>query len=290
MVFDPRTFIDAIEQAAQDAVDAGLHQVAERARHKAPVRNVFRDRTSRKRRLRGQIGVLPAALNEVRGPAFARAGRTGFEIQRIGEVAGSFGAGRTKGRFEVTDRRISGRTNSFAPVVMSPAGRVGGESLRHLSARGVLKVQEIAHPGGRFSAFDLLSGRGRYELEKGRADFTNPETGETTLGGTLRGSIKVEGPFVGRGEVYGFVSAAAFNEQGFNYALAQEIGTAHNRPQPYLRPALRELHEKIAANTRNAFSTALKNARSTRRRDDRGFRRTLKLRVDIVGFEKLGET
>ena len=307
MVFDPSVFIEAIEQAAEDAVKAGLAQVVERAKHKAPVRRIFKG--DRKIKFRGAVGVQSLALNETKGPAFRYAERAGVtvgflhsgrafasptfrSIASTGRTAGDVRRNRDITRTVALkpDERLSvrGRPNSRQPVIrVEGLGRITG-NFRELSGPGKLAHGTVyARVNGRTVRGEVssaLTARGRYEVESGRA--INAETGE--VGGALRDSIRSEGPFVTRGEVYGFVRAAAFNEKGFNYAYAQEIGTGHNRPQPFLRPALRELKDQIVNLQRNAFSTALKNAHSTRS-DYKGFRRVLKVEVDIVGFERLDQ-
>jgi hypothetical protein len=306
MVFDPSVFIEAIEQAAEDAVKAGLSQITERARHKAPVRRIFKG--DRKIGFKGAVGVQDLQLNESKGPAFRYAERAatavGFlhsgrayasptfrSIQSTGRLAGDVKRNRDAQRtvdLEPEERiPARGRPNSRRPVIrVEGLGRVTG-NFRELSEPGKLAISQIyTRVNGRTARGDLtsaLTARGRYELKTGRA-----VTPEGELGGTLRDSIHSEGPFVSRGEVYGFVSAAAFNEKGFNYALAQEIGTAHNRPQPYLRPALRELRDQIVSAQRNALGTALKNAKNGSR-SNRGFRRTLKLQVQFVDFSRIWE-
>lgn len=306
MVLDPQVFIEAIEQAAEDAVKAGLGQITERAKHKAPVRRIFKG--DRKITFRGPVGVQALQLNETKGPAFRYAERAatavGFlhggrafaspvfrSIQSTGRTAGDVQRNRDVQRtvqLEPEERLPArGRPNSRRPVVrVEGLGRVTG-NFRELSEPGKLAISQIyARVNGRTARGDLtasLTARGRYELKSGRA-----VTPEGELGGTLRDSIHPEGPFVTRGEVYGFVSAAAFNEQGFNYALAQEIGTGHNRPQPYLRPALRELRDQIVNAQRNAVGTALKNAHSARS-GHKGFRRTLKLQVQFADFSRIWE-
>lgn len=289
MTFDREAFIDGITDGAFDAVEKSLHAIAERAKGKAPVRNIFADATSKKRTLPSYERVsAPRMLNVSKGPAYQRASRIGTQIEQVAPTGTRRGG--SKGSYETTGGRVVGRVNSFAPVVMSPAGRIAGQSLREISARGVLKVQSIGHAGGKFSAFDLLSTRGRYELSKGRAEHKNKMTGETTIGGKLRDSIEPEGPYSAGTEIYGYVKAAAFNESGFNYAYAQEVGTGHNRPQPYLRPALRELHDRIVADQRNAFSAAMRKSSLRTPSDDGSKEVHLQLAFKFTGFAQIGRT
>jgi len=314
MVFDPNVFIEALEQAAESATKAGLAQVTERARHKAPVRRIFKG--DRKIAFKGAVGVQGLQLNESKGPAFRYAERSGLSVGLLhsgrafaspvfrniessgrGPVETRGGEFVSRVKVDPKDRTLQlspedriarrGRPNSLRPVIrVEGLGRVTG-NFRELSEPGQLAIGMIhARVNGRTARGDLssaLTARGRYEVKTGRA--LNDE-GE--IGGKLRDSIHSEGPFVTRGEVYGFVSAAAFNDSGFNYAYAQEIGTGHNRPQPFLRPALRELKDQIVRGQRNAFATALANAHTTRS-NYKGFRRNLKLEVDIVGFDRLSQ-
>jgi hypothetical protein len=325
MVLDAQYLIDSIEAAAKEVVQTSLDRIVERAKDKAPVRKIHADQTARRRGFKSgavdPIGHAQGAwdfkaqttlLNETKGPAFHWASRAGFDVQQSGEAGfsggrdvatpGSSGLKRGVGararqhQYAADGGRVIGRINSLSPVLMSPAGRIGGQALRRLSEVGFLQVQTISHKGGTFSALDLLSARGRYELKSGRAAHLHKEDaddpGQLMLGGTLRDSIKREGPYVHRDEVYGFVSAAAFNEQGFNYALAQEVGTGHNRPQPYLRPALRELHDDIVGKqAKGIFGRAFAGSGGAKPRGTSHFKRMVRVEVsfDLTSFERAWE-
>jgi len=88
-----------------------------------------------------------------------------------------------------------------------------------------------------------LSSRGKYELQRGDAVFRSPTTGRRTLGGRLRGEIRVEPdsdlPIV----KYWVVSPTP-------YAKFVEFGTRRSRAQPYLRPALARVRRSFADNLR----------------------------------------
>jgi hypothetical protein len=156
---------------------------------------------------------------------------------------------------------VYGRANSYAPVIKSPTGYIGGEELRHWGGPGVLQIEKIRGAGGKsFKLSDLISARGRYEMQSERAlTKTTSKTGESqiTIGGRLRESIKIEGPFVSGGETYGFVSASAHDPgSSHNYARDQEFGSRHNRASPFLRPGLRESKARVLDLDRGAIARA----------------------------------
>lgn len=269
-MIDSGALIDALLDASNEAVRQGLNEIHRRAQEKAPVRDVYRHG-------RGSNKGVRAA-----GPGFARAGTFGRsqsfaspQRARAGKVIRPTtlsdlvtSRGRPhQGSNVVTNHTIRGRTNSFAPVVRSPAGLIGGEALRELQSPGHLKVARIrGKTGGTFTAESLLSGRGRYELASGRANHLD-EHGNLTLGGTLRDGIKIEGPFESGFEVIGYVSAYAHDKnRTHNYAADQEFGSRHNRPHPFLRPALRESRGKIkSTGFGGIFKRAFQNAKSPSR-------------------------
>lgn len=91
---------------------------------------------------------------------------------------------------------------------------------------------------GRLKVSRPLTSRGHYELRSGRADFINPN-GASTLGGRLRGEIRVD-PAQGSGPVW-----VARVVSPTPYAKYQERGTRHNRAHPYMRPALAQVRESF---------------------------------------------
>lgn len=108
----------------------------------------------------------------------------------------------------------------------------------------IMKYRELASSGQLRSGAPELTSRGRYELRTGRANFTGP--GGTTLGGRLRGEIRVV-PAEGRGPRW-----VAKVVSPTRYAKYVEFGTRHSRAQPFLRPALSQVRESFRGRMRAA--------------------------------------
>lgn len=127
---------------------------------------------------------------------------------------------------------------------------------------------------------DLLSARGRYEVKTGRAKTSGPKGDE--IGGTLRDSIRIEGPYVSDRGMSGFVSAFADNGSGLNYGYFMEFGSRHNKPHPFLRPALWAASDN--GKLGRAVVRGIKGAKITTGESE-GI--TIKANVKLTGFEQL---
>ena len=92
---------------------------------------------------------------------------------------------------------------------------------------------------GRLQFSTPLTSRGRYELKSGRANFK--VGGKNYLGGRLRGEIRADPAEVSGTAVVGKVVSPT------PYAKFVELGTHHNRAQPYLRPALAQQRDAFRA-------------------------------------------
>lgn len=92
---------------------------------------------------------------------------------------------------------------------------------------------------GRLQFNTPLTSRGRYELKSGRANFKTG--GKNYLGGRLRGEIRADPAEVDGQRVSGKVVSPT------PYAKFVELGTHHNRAQPYLRPAIAQQREAFRA-------------------------------------------
>lgn len=277
-IIDEGYLIHALRDAAEEGVRAALTEVKDRAQTHAPVRDIFKHPgvvkgknafVAQHRWTPSGVETLKRSLSAPETMSVRSAQRLGFFTvgtlpTKTGHVV-SMWAGSNQG-FLVSKRssknlgipsQIRGRANSFAPVIKSPAGYIGGEDLRRWGGNNRLAIGQIRYPGGRFNLASLLSARGRYEAfgavgpggkrsGKGRAVRTS-DGGQQMVGGTLRDGITVDGPHVwGSSEVYGFVQAVAHDPgRTHNYAKDQEFGSRHNRAQPFLRRALRESKEKI---------------------------------------------
>jgi hypothetical protein len=184
---------------------------------------------------------------------------------------------------------ITGRTNSYAPVIKTKAGRVGGEQLRHWAGHEVLSISTIKIGKKTVLLADQLNARGRYEVKTGRAVTIGPH-GEAVVGGTLREGITIEGPYYTGDSVFGFVSALAIDpaktkrkNPQHNYAADQEFGSRHNAPHPFLRPAFWESLDQIKSGQRAAISKAFRGAkRHTSERNDKAI--VLVLDITMTGW------
>ena len=96
----------------------------------------------------------------------------------------------------------------------------------------------------------LLTSRGRYEVESGRANFKSGRGEEERVGGRLRGSIVIVKPAPTERGVMGYVQAGGAEAY---YARFQEFGTRHNRAQPFLRPALYESRKVLVQRVSGAL-------------------------------------
>lgn len=251
------------------AVDEVAQSVHMRARKYAPVRKLFRGTTYRKDD--SLFGQFASPKGKARRP-----------IER---------------RINFGGQQRSGHANSFRPLFRSPDGTraIQGDFRRvHTSDTGAQRLRPIFHDdltegnkvlrgnlevfqrtgatGYRqirqskpISAEDIhvrggkaLTGRGRYEVRTGRSVRTSP-SGISRIGGRLRGEIYVESARYSEGRVTAYVvSPTKDPETGYPYNRAMEFGTAHNRPYPFMRPALREHRTK--------FRQAIKSALGTRQR------------------------
>lgn len=224
-----RALLNSILDGVEAGLTASLDQIKDDAQKRAPVRKLFRG--GGRRRITTGLAVHNYSF---RAEPFRRTQRVGVNPA------------------DPTGRPIRGRTNSSAPVTArGPA--IGGLEFRELASEGKGFRFRLANTvGGR----EILS-RAKSEARRGKGVNTlaSGKAG-AEYGGTLRDSIEVVGPFRTIEGVTGYVKASAI-ENGFNYAYAQEFGTAHNAPQPYLRPALRGMFRKIAVTQRDSIRNRL---------------------------------
>jgi hypothetical protein len=234
-MIDSRRLIESILNALEAGVEQSLEEIKNEAQRRAPVRKLFKG--GGRRRFKGGLAVHN----------YSFAAEPYFRSSRVGRTPdGDY---------------IRGRTNSLAPVT-SPSRRSGRRPIGGLEFRDVQRDGDsfrLAHGRSRRVGREILASAKR-DVARGRGlrivsvDARGKE--DIQYGGTLRDSIEVVGPFRTTEGVTGYVKASAI-ENGFNYAYAQEFGTAHNAPQPYLRPALRSMLRKITTTQRNAIRNRL---------------------------------
>jgi len=290
MALDVDYLILALTEGLKSGVNDGLRLIQSSAKELAPVRKIYKSGRG-KTKSKGGPGVMSAktaisAMSSgwpvhygrqlvigVQHPdrAFMSGSRSathrGTKVTRGGGTTGiERGGQKSATQKEKIGGSIRGTANSYAPVVQSPVGRIGGQELRHWSTspsgEGVLALRVIRKPsGGTFNPSDLLSSRGRYEVRTGRGVTTNEE-GQQVVGGNLRQGIVVESAVANGDLIYGFVSASAHDPgRKHNYARDQEFGSRHNAAHPFLRPALRKNKEQILNLEKGAIARALKRAK-----------------------------
>lgn len=296
-VLSASDLVSIIMEAAEAGVRGGLEEIQSIAKEMAPVRSIYamtKNRNAKHKQsmasgsryvaLSGKAARMSGSTvtSDVMLPG-GRSVRTGRSFQR--------GTGLKVGP---SSSRVRGRSNSTSPVIKTPYGFVGGKAkVGGKDARALRRVKplegggfELAHKEiriGRHAVMtsDLLSARGRYEVKSGRAKTSGPNGDE--IGGTLRDSIRIEGPFVSKRTVSGYVSAYAENDNGLNYGYFMEFGSRHNQPHPFLRPALWAAtdHGQLA----KGVVVGIKGAKITTGQSAGGI--TLKAKVKLDGFDQL---
>lgn len=261
-MLDPYDLINAVLQGSIEGVNGALEDIAGIARRRAPVRKLFKG--GRKRSITGAIGVHNNAYDATKGLPF------NYKYH-LGNIVGY--APKTRSLVAQSTTPRQGRVNSQYPVSRKINGvrLAGGSEVSFREVRGGQFVHQLvlSRIGGKSNRLDVLSaylGRAIRDVEAGRGVRVVPG-GDLEYGGALRDSIAVQPARRFALEVWGSVSAHATDPgRDFDYAWAQEMGTAHNRAQPFLRPALREgvqaglvvrhFSSKIADETQRYFRAA----------------------------------
>lgn len=194
-----RTILDA----AVRGLDKGAVVVMQRAKARAPVRNIFGNRY----RFRPKtVGEMSADLRFIDTKTIEEMSETGL---------GTFG------------------TRWVGPKSLSKQGlaqmgqRTWGAAQEHLARYEAGEETPLTRQG----ASEVRSGRARYHSVR--------EGGEATIGGRLRGEIRV----VSAKRVGSMATAEVISPT--KYAKYMEFGTRHNRAHPFLRPALEESREEV---------------------------------------------
>lgn len=218
---------DAIAQAIFDnavaALGEGAQLVSQRAKHRAPVRNIFSGNDYRFR---------PKTIEELQSDQTA--GRLGSLItwrhEEMAPIKTARGM-RSSLRREWRQRRLLEAEFFLHQYQDEMADRRSGRS------------------SGRQPEPTRLTRRGAYEVKVALASSfkQNPRSarwgqwGQSFVGGRLRGEI-----FATSAKRAG-ATAEAWVISPTSYAEYQEFGTRHNRAHPFLRPAAAESREEIVS-------------------------------------------
>lgn len=184
---------------------------------------------------------------------------------------------------ETMPRSAEGHNNTFIPVYRSQGTVLSGDFRRVAGGKLVAVAYAEKVVGGKVSVrhpkvgddseletalsqtamYDIRTGKvsgrvGRIRLPSGklkrideRRGLHRDKAGVVRYGGSLRASIHQVLASLstreGRGKVYGYVRAG---NKEVDYAGYQEFGTSHNRPHPFLRPALYESRDPLYNNVK----------------------------------------
>ncbi|HET9613592.1 MAG TPA: hypothetical protein VFP22_02170, partial [Candidatus Limnocylindrales bacterium] len=263
-------FVNASIRAANMAARAGLEHI----RQHAPVRKIFRGTSYSSI---GKLPVLqqPARFGTPNSAGYASPHRTGRIARqyrtRVPEEQGKITRpGQTEEDVQ-THRQRLGHANSVQPVfrfknkgfntlVTGDFRRVQNGELvaatpsivRQRGNRLVdvpyagppVTARDLIAPGGK----QLLTSRGSFEVKSGRATFVDKLDGKSRIGGRLKSELRtIDAAFDGD-HVWAYVISPTVDpETGYPYPRAQEFGSAHNRPHPFMRPGLHETRNELVS-------------------------------------------
>lgn len=234
------------DKASKVANDAAQYALGRIKRH-APVRKIFKGSAYRKSELFSRYaspaGVAKEAINK--------------RVRTPGSESGAILLGHPNSMEPVFRTSRGTRvTGDFRRVRVMGTALPGGGLL--VGSRQLARVpfnESVVHRGGRLedisqggkaNASLRLTGKGRFEVRSGRANFTGSD-GVGRVGGKLRGSIFVHPAERVGDEVWAWVVSPV------KYSRPMEFGTVHNRPYPYMRPGLAESRDAFKRLARNAF-------------------------------------
>lgn len=222
----------AIFESAVTALGEGAQIVEARAKHRAPVRNIFTGNDYRFR---------PKTIEELASDQAA--GRIGSSItwrhEEMAPIKTARGM-RSSLRREWRQRRLL-------------------EAEFHLHAyEDEIAARKAGRSSGRMPEPTRLTRRGAYEVRVALASSfkKNPRSarwgqwGQSFVGGRLRGEI-----YATSAKTAGAM-AEAWVISPTSYAGFQEFGTRHNRAHPFLRPAAAESREEVVSRIAAAIKEA----------------------------------
>jgi len=234
--------LNAIRIAEERAIEQVAAAVVAGAKHRAPVRKVFKEKAGFRRRFR------PLTPLE-RNIATRRAQTYYTHVQPN----------------EFKKRRALAHIRNYATAQVPRRGSANSlANSRKLRVLGYLRHGQFSSSTGatrnRRGGFEpgaitpLLTARGRYEVRSGRAihkEVLASGAIRIQVGGALKASIESEGVTHSDKGVTARVTA------GIRYAKYVEFPTVHNAAQPFLRPALQgnrqRLRSTVATEVRKAI-------------------------------------
>lgn len=268
-------FVAQSKRAANIAARAGLAHIQKHA----PVRKLFRGTSFR---MSGELSV-----NRRLASNFAKPNSAGFTgTHRSGRIARQFrfqqaeDVGVRTGKLQLEEaeqehRQRIGHANSEVPVFRFKSKRfntlVSGDFRQVRNGELVAASPSVVRQrGNRFidvpnagppvtarglkgpDGKRILTARGEFEVKSGRATFKSPD-GVQRIGGRLKGELRVIEAVYRGNHVWAYVESPTVDpETGYPYPRAQEFGSAHNRPHPFMRPGLHETRNELVNATKQA--------------------------------------
>lgn len=213
--------MNAIRQAERAAIEQVADVIAADAKHRAPIRKVFKEKPGFRRKFRALTPIEQQLAAKRATNYYTNVKPNAFKLRR------SLVHIRNYAQVQIPRR---GSANSLAN---SGNLRVLGHinQGQFTSTTGAWKSGKGYNPG---AITPLLTSRGAYEVRSGRAiHLAATKTGQKVqIGGALKASIGNEGVTETDNGVSAKVSAK------IRYAKFVEFPTVHNAAQPFLRPAL----------------------------------------------------
>jgi hypothetical protein len=264
--FNAEAFMEGMFKKAEAVAEETIQYTLKRAQKHAPVRKIFKGTRYKNSKLMGGYA-SPAGVAKVPITSRIRTPNLGDSGENVGHAnslepvfnirastSGNHRSERTRitGDFRRVQMGDGLRTHALADGSVVHHAAFGLEKVpyeRMKIDKGGKLVEDTPKKGTVADATPRLSSAGRFELKTGRANFKDPHTDVVRVGGRLRGSLYVEGPEREGDMVWANVVSPV------KYSRHMEFGTSHNRPYPYLRPALQESRTVFKRNARRVFKS-----------------------------------
>lgn len=244
MALNVSAIMAAVRGAERAALEDVLPYTVADAKHRAPIRKVFRERPGFRRRFRPLSTQERAAAIRLANAYYNAREPGGFRHRRAVANYRNYAQA-------VIPRR--GSANSLANSRrLRILGHHQGGSFR--SAYPGLTRTRRGFDTSNTSLHPLLTARGRYEIRSGRAihrEVTASGATRIQVGGALKASIESEGVVETATGMSARVTAA------IRYAKYQEFGTVHNPAQPFMLPALHDSRARFRAALKDQLRRAL---------------------------------
>lgn len=235
-VFNVAGILAAVQRAEIEALDIVADSIVADARHRAPIRKVFKEPKGFRRKFRPLTGAEKALAIKRANAYYLGRGDT-------------FGARRAVAHIRNYARVQLPRRGSNNSLVASRTKRIlgyqrGRQFIPRVDATRVVNRRTGAIGYESKSLNKQLTARGRFEVRSGRAIHTSVTAAghkRIEIGGALKASIGNEGAVQTANGVTNRVTA------GIRYAKYVEFPTIRTAAQPFLLPALHDHRQKLVS-------------------------------------------